>query len=802
MDASLDVAVDASVAGDADTPVDSGADSSVDGGADSSSADGGLSVTVRGMLTGLGAGREVTLHLEPGGDLPLAGDGPFTFPTSLLAGTSYVVSVAAQPEGPDQFCEVTGGSGTAVGSVVDVAVSCRSYVARYAYSFSSYHRELRQFIVDPVDGSLTFLAKYATGLQPRAVEASPDGHCVFVANHGDGDVSAFRAEDGGLLVPASTPTVQVGAGAYSLAIHPSGSHLYVTNPRDNSVAQFDVGADCAPTPMVPATVATGWAPTGVIVSPSGDHVYVANLGAGEVGVYTVGADGRLTLQPTGGATTAPGIEWQQFAFGRGGRHLYMISDGGPSVHQFDVGADGGLTPISPAPNGTPAYATSLAVAPAGNYVWVANDREIVGFSVSPTGALSSLGAALHTEPAGVSSVHALRVDPDGTHLYATSTRTVRSFAIAADGSLTETTRGRQSAGLDAFGLTLTRGLSAVDRTPTAGFAYVVNEGSDTISQFSVDANGGLVPLSPPTVATGLDPVSISVDPSGRFAYVTNSGSTFLSQYVVGLDGRLAPAPNPTVELGATRLRGVIIDPVGGASYVNAGGQVHRFGFSTEGDVVPPAGYSFGSFTSLVIGGLVPDPVGRFIHRAGTGHSWNTLVDDPLEIGTVGTTPETSGGGLTGGGIQSVALHPDGTHVYGTDTFTSTVRHGTVSASGAVTELGTVPCGPFALSVAVAPGGQSLYVAHRTAAGGGAVSQYAIAADGTPSPLSPAEVAAGTEPYYVTVDPTGQFVYVANYASGTVSQYAIGPGGALAPLADATVNVGVNPRFVLVTSRRR
>jgi 6-phosphogluconolactonase len=64
-------------------------------------------------------------------------------------------------------------------------------------------------------------------------------------------------------------------------------------------------------------------------------------------------------------------------------------------------------------------------------------------------------------------------------------------------------------------------------------------------------------------------------------------------------------------------------------------------------------------------------------------------------------------------------------------------------------------------------------------------------------MSTAIVAAGTTPRSVTVDPSGQYVYAANYDSGSISQYTIGGGGALVPnTTAATVTAGVNPAFVV------
>lgn len=49
--------------------------------------------------------------------------------------------------------------------------------------------------------------------------------------------------------------------------------------------------------------------------------------------------------------------------------------------------------------------------------------------------------------------------------------------------------------------------------------------------------------------------------------------------------------------------------------------------------------------------------------------------------------------------------------------------------------------------------------------------------------------AGTNPYSVTVDPSGKFVYVANYGSNDISAYIIGPDGALADMGLFTAGTG-------------
>ncbi len=90
------------------------------------------------------------------------------------------------------------------------------------------------------------------------------------------------------------------------------------------------------------------------------------------------------------------------------------------------------------------------------------------------------------------------------------------------------------------------------------YAYVVNNGDQTISEYSVSASGTLTPLSPSSIATGNSPRSVTVDPSHRYVYVTNLNDGTVSQYVIQQDGTLSLNSPATVATGhgplGTRVR--------------------------------------------------------------------------------------------------------------------------------------------------------------------------------------------------------------------------------------------------------
>ena len=79
--------------------------------------------SIGGELTGLIAGRSVTLQNNGGDAITLSENGNFTFPTEVLTGNNYDVTVATQP--PGQSCTVTNGNAETLGNnVTNISVSC------------------------------------------------------------------------------------------------------------------------------------------------------------------------------------------------------------------------------------------------------------------------------------------------------------------------------------------------------------------------------------------------------------------------------------------------------------------------------------------------------------------------------------------------------------------------------------------------------------------------------------------------------------------------------------------------------
>lgn len=103
-----------------------------------------------------------------------------------------------------------------------------------------------------------------------------------------------------------------------------------------------------------------------------------------------------------------------------------------------------------------------------------------------------------------------------------------------------------------------------------------------------------------------------------------------------------------------------------------------------------------------------------------------------------------------------------------------------------------------IGVVVSPDGKSVYVAYE---GGKTLSQYSRNTEtGKLTALSPATIATGSEPRSVTISPDGKFVYATDFGSDAVSQFSRNSEtGKLTALSPTTVATGDSPHGIEVSS---
>ena len=251
------------------------------------------------------------------------------------------------------------------------------------------------------------------------------------------------------------------------------------------------------------------------------------------------------------------------------------------------------------------------------------DAKVASFRVNPkTGDLTFLN---RVESGGGAPAHVI-VDHSGKYVMVANYNggTTRIFRIGADGSLGAPS-DNQSPGVNSH-MILT--------DPGNHFAFVLNKGSDTITQYAFDAsNGTLMPNAVPSVMTaaGAGPRHLAFHPNGKFAYVINELNDTLSAYSydatlgrltfietkstlpAGTDGskntcaEVVVAPSGKYVYGSNRGHDSIvrfsIDAMGKLTFVDttpSGGSVPRsFTLSADGELMLVANES-GNVTSFSV----------------------------------------------------------------------------------------------------------------------------------------------------------------------------------------------------------
>ncbi|MDP1833109.1 MAG: beta-propeller fold lactonase family protein [Geothrix sp.] len=302
---------------------------------------------------------------------PYAGYGPFLYmanynPTLTgfsIAATGSLTAIAGSP-----FPAPSGQSAWA--SVVDPS-------GRFAY-FANYNNGgaggVSAFRLDPLDGRLVALpgSPFLAGNGPAAIAMDPAGQFLYVANSFGNSVSAYTisATTGALTrLDADPGTVGpqdfvAGAFPYSVALDPSGRFVYVANSGDGTVSAYTITAATGALTRVDADAATagiqnfnlGRALT-VTMHPSGRYAYfIKDGGFNEVLVYGIDATtGAISSRGSIGAGTNP----RALTVDAAGAFAYVANYGGNSLSVYRVDpATGLLTAVAGSP-----FAITGATAP-------------------------------------------------------------------------------------------------------------------------------------------------------------------------------------------------------------------------------------------------------------------------------------------------------------------------------------------------------------------------------------------------------------------------------------------------------
>jgi 6-phosphogluconolactonase (cycloisomerase 2 family) len=338
-----------------------------------------------------------------------------------------------------------------------------------------------------------------------------------------------------LLLPALLVSMIACSDKNSTLVNAGTGLLYVAAQSNTTISAYTVNLASGSLTAIANSIGTGSLPSAIAITPSVNALFVANSGGNSISSYAINSDGSLT---PASATTPTGTTPVALAIDAAGKFLFVANQASSSVSVFTISgstlAAVAGSPFTTIPVGIVKYPdgtlpSGLAVSNSGKFLYVSNQLTnfVSAFSISSSGALAPLGNPFYVTGTGPTG---LGIQPNGGFLYVTNSgadaNDISAFAICdvivtscsnpdiADGSLTQITGSPFSAGL---------GPVAITFDPNFNFAYVVDKESDTISQYGYGPGSGvLLPLSPATISTGLNPVSIALRPG---ATGTDLGNT-------------------------------------------------------------------------------------------------------------------------------------------------------------------------------------------------------------------------------------------------------------------------------------
>jgi len=372
---------------------------------------------------------------------------------------------------------------------------------RFIYASNAYSNTISAYVIDEVTGKLKHLddspylagdtspidtelvplvdyPPYAGGV-PYYVTIHPSGRFLYVANWGGGSLSAFRIDpDSGALNLLDDFPRTTGINPYAVATHPSGQFLYVTSWADNALWGYRIDSTNGDLTLLPGSpfAVEGNAPVAITFDPSGLHAYVPNYHSNNVSVFDVDVlSGALSLRDTVQTRSGP---WSLA--------LALGEMPEPPVARYAFGLSGQkLLLLSQSANS--GELKRLASIEAGDKpVAVAARRD---------------GRLVYVADTAHSRIYAFRVEDDRL--------------LPIPGSPFSAGKGLRDLTMDINGL----------------YLYAVNEGSDNLSVYAIDAaSGTLSEVSGSPLRTGDGPVAVTLDAAARYALIANAGAGSVSVF--------------------------------------------------------------------------------------------------------------------------------------------------------------------------------------------------------------------------------------------------------------------------------
>jgi len=317
-------------------------------------------------------------------------------------------------------------------------------------------------------------------------------------------------------------------------------YVYVSNAAKGStyLSAYDLSAGKL-TAITSFPFQLGYIPVALNVAPSNKYLYVASIPiASNPGIYryTIGTDGSLS-----GGTLLITAAVSSMDISPDGGFLFAMSTDGRTMNEYQVNTS----------TGTLALASTFVVGQ--------------GLTCALLGTPGSQSCTVRAAPSGAFVVVALGTAGDAVFPYTSASGISANYALIPSGTTTGSPSGDFSVALDG-----------------QNFAYIAR--TNALAVYSLDASGAATLRDSQPYASGTTPRSAVLSSNGGNVYTANEGTGTISGYTIGSRGGLTAITNSPFT-GPVSVSALGVDKSGGylvaAGYSSSNG-VQLFSMGTTG----------------------------------------------------------------------------------------------------------------------------------------------------------------------------------------------------------------------------
>jgi len=198
--------------------------------------------------------------------------------------------------------------------------------------------------------------------------------------------------------------------------------------------------------------------------------------------------------------------------------------------------------------------------------------------------------------------------------------------------------------------------------------------------------------------------------------------------------------------------------------------------------------------------MVLHPSGKYLYVANPGQNENDISQ--FNIASNGTLTEPNARISVAPNASQpklLVMDPAGSYLYVMNIGSNNISVFSIdSSSGVLTQVANSPVSVLApvLNMQLTPSGNFLFVSAAGGSTNGLIAAFSVNA-GTLSPVG-TTATDGTNPYGLAIDPSGTYLYVANFGpSNSISVFTIGTSGSLAPVQGSPIADGYTDPFAMI-----